>query len=109
MSDIRLREPARIFLRGTLDMTHTADISTQLQKMVTQLHNQGEKEITLDFSEVTRVDSSALALLTVCLSRARKNNYTLRLSALPDALRDLAKLCNMEDFLQSNQRNTNAT
>ncbi len=55
--------------------------------------------ITLDLGALTRVDSAGLALLIDWLAWARSSSRELRFVALPDSLRALARLSDVEPFL----------
>ncbi len=55
--------------------------------------------ITLDLAALTRVDSAGLALLIDWLAWARSSSRELRFVALPDSLRALARLSDVEPFL----------
>lgn len=56
-------------------------------------------EITLDLAALTRVDSAGLALLIDWLAWARSGSRVLRFVGLPDSLRALARLSDVEPFL----------
>jgi len=55
--------------------------------------------LVFDFSEVTRVDSSALALLLAWLRRAKARESTVELRALPESLCSLARLYGVDALL----------
>ena len=55
--------------------------------------------LVFDFSGVTRVDSSALALLLAWLRRAKVRGSAVELRALPDPLLALARLYGMDALL----------
>ena len=56
-------------------------------------------DITVDLGALTRVDSAGLALLIDWLAWARTTSRALRFTALPDSLRALARLSDVEPFL----------
>jgi phospholipid transport system transporter-binding protein len=56
-------------------------------------------DLVFDFSEVTEVDSSALALLFAWLRQAKARGSAVELRALPDALLALARLYGVEPLL----------
>jgi len=56
-------------------------------------------EISVDLAALTRVDSAGLALLIDWLAWARGAQRTLRFAALPESLRALARLSDVEAFL----------
>ncbi|MDR2015749.1 MAG: STAS domain-containing protein [Azoarcus sp.] len=57
--------------------------------------------VVLDFGGVTRVDSSALALLLAWLRRAKERGSAVELHALPEPLLALAQLYGVDDLLPS--------
>lgn len=54
----------------------------------------------IDFSEVTEVDSSAVALTLEWHRLAAQNNITLRLCNLPAAILNLSKLYGVSELIQ---------
>jgi phospholipid transport system transporter-binding protein len=56
-------------------------------------------DITVDLAGLTRVDSAGLALLIDWLAWARTTSRALRFAALPESLRALARLSDVEPFL----------
>lgn len=55
--------------------------------------------IVFDFSDITQVDSSALALLLAWIKRAKAHGTTVEFRALPNALLALAKLYGVDTLL----------
>jgi phospholipid transport system transporter-binding protein len=55
--------------------------------------------VVFDFSGVTRVDSSALALLLAWLRRAKTRGSAVELRALPESLLSLAQLYGVDTLL----------
>ncbi|MCL1825715.1 MAG: STAS domain-containing protein [Betaproteobacteria bacterium] len=55
--------------------------------------------LVFDFGNVTRVDSSALALLLAWLRRARERGSAVELHALPEPLLALARLYGVDALL----------
>lgn len=56
-------------------------------------------DINVDLSALTRIDSAGLALLIDWLAWARSASRSLRFAALPESLRSLARLSDVEPFL----------
>jgi phospholipid transport system transporter-binding protein len=54
----------------------------------------------IDFSEVTEVDSSAVALMLEWQRLAARNNIVLRLCNLPAAILNLSKLYGVSELVQ---------
>lgn len=56
-------------------------------------------ETTIDLSAVTQADSAALALLIDLCRVARKRQATLRVTGMPEGLKSLAALYDVEDVI----------
>lgn len=56
-------------------------------------------DLVFDFSEVTEVDSSALALVLTWLRQAKARGSVIELRALPESLLALARLYGVESLL----------
>ncbi len=56
----------------------------------------------LDFKAVTEVDSAAVALALECLREGRRRQLVLTLANLPEAMRHLADLYAVSEYLQPN-------
>lgn len=69
----------------------------------TVLREQGDallgKELPFDFTAVTEVDSSALAVIFAWQRNAQSQGKTIRLSGLPANLLSLASLYGVDDLL----------
>jgi phospholipid transport system transporter-binding protein len=61
----------------------------------------GLPELSLDLSGVTRVDSAALALLLEWLGQAQRDGRALRIHAIPDRLRSVARLTGTDDIIDA--------
>ena len=85
----------RFRLSGAATMNTVAALRTAgLQAFATS-----SGDITLNLAELTRVDSAGLALLIDWLAWARTTSRPLHFAALPEALRALARLSDVEPFL----------
>lgn len=60
---------------------------------------EGLRAVTIDLANVTEVDSAGLALLLEWVSWARQRGFTLSFANLPDKLRALARLSEVEGLL----------
>ncbi len=54
---------------------------------------------TVDFSQVTEIDSAAVALALEWLRQAARHNVALRLENLPSSMNNLAELYGVSEFL----------
>lgn len=72
---------------------------------VVQLRNQGEQQIKkidnvqIDFTEVTKCDSSALVLMLAWMRAAKSSGNKLRFISIPKELLAVAKLYGINEFL----------
>lgn len=58
-----------------------------------------EPETRIDLQGVEKVDSAAFALFVVWRNRAARNSSSLRFSHVPDKLKEIAQLANLERIL----------
>ncbi|MDR2209148.1 MAG: STAS domain-containing protein [Azoarcus sp.] len=85
-----MAEPSVVTLKGELTLeTAVAHLGLTLPA----------GNVVLDFRSVTRVDSSALALLLAWLRRAKVRRSTVELRALPESLLALARLYGVDTLL----------
>ena len=66
-----------------------------------------EREVEIDFSRVSNVDTAALSLIFEWQRRADLSNCKLSLTKLPVNLTSLAKLYGVQDFYTFNSRKLN--
>lgn len=63
-------------------------------------HRVGESEqLTIDFSGAGRCNSAALAVLIELQATARRHGHEVRFRAVPDGIRQLAKVCQVETWI----------
>jgi phospholipid transport system transporter-binding protein len=63
------------------------------------LFKQSGEQINIDLAEVTRADSSGLALLIEWMRNARIQNRQLRFLRLPEQMREMARVSGIEALL----------
>lgn len=80
---------------GVITVENAASILGELKPHIVN------KLSELDFSGVTRVDSSGLALMLSCKREAQKQNSLLRLTGLSDSVAILAELYGITPLLQA--------
>ncbi len=103
MSDgvCHLQQPqaGTLALAGTLGFANAAACHAQVARA---LHADG---ITvLDLGGLERADSAALACVLAWIADRRAHGRALRVSALPEGLRALARVCEVEDLLDAAAR-----
>jgi phospholipid transport system transporter-binding protein len=84
-------------LQGEVTFNTLTGLIAQLEKMLTV------EVVEFNCSEVTKADSSIIALLLYALQLAHQNKSTLKIVAVTDAIKKLLKLYGLEDLLTSNE------
>ena len=87
------REAGRMLLSGPVKLGNVAQLLEEGRMHL------AEGVATVDLSEVTELDSSALALLLAWLREAKAAGRALAFTNLPEALRTIARLYGVEDLL----------
>jgi len=80
---------------GELNMQTVPGIARQASAFLNGPHG----EVTIDLSGVTRADSAGLALLLDWSRVARRQQYTLRFTNLPEQLMQIAKVSELDEIL----------
>jgi phospholipid transport system transporter-binding protein len=84
----------RCQVSGVLDFTTARAALEQLNPLV-----EGSPQLQVDLTEVTHCNSAALALLIELKAVAHRTGHEVTFSAIPDALLQLAKVCQVENYL----------
>lgn len=84
-------------LRGQLQLGAVTDLLDRSRDLL--FGDASTSPWVLDLSGLERADSAALALLLEWMEMAEAKGGSLELRGLPDALRRIARLSNVEDFL----------
>ena len=84
-------------LQGEVTFNTLTGLIAQLEKLLT-----GEV-VGFDCSEVTKADSSTIALLLYALQLAHQNKSALKIVAVTDNIKKLLKLYGLEDLLSANE------
>jgi phospholipid transport system transporter-binding protein len=87
------REGRKMLVSGPVTLSNAAQVLEQGRQHL------AEGVRAVDFSEVTEVDSSALALALAWLRDARTAKRELAFANLPEALQTLARLYGVEQHL----------
>jgi phospholipid transport system transporter-binding protein len=98
MTAVRL-EPAgegRWLLAGDLDFATVPQAWNLLRPLLDR-----PGAVTLSLQKVQRANSAALGLLLEGLAQARNSGCELRLEALPQGLRDLAQVSNIDALIDA--------
>lgn len=84
-----------IRLEGVLDFTTAVSLRSDLEEAV----KAQSSDITLDFAGVTLTNSVSLSLILVAARALEGREGSLRLQSVPDGLRSIARVCELEDWL----------
>jgi ABC-type transporter Mla MlaB component len=82
-----------ITLSGVLTMDSVGAMYQQLKPF------EAGATLVMDASAVTRADSSALALVTTLMRRAREQNMRVEMKPLPHALSAIIQIYGLQDIL----------
>ncbi len=84
----------RVALDGTLDFDTAREVLGQGSRAI-----ESSELTTIDFAGVGRCNSAGLALMIEWLAVARRANRRVRFAHVPDGLRQLARVCQVEYLL----------
>lgn len=88
MATVQRQDDVSLFLTGELTFNTVLSVRTQLE---TQLSGVSQSQ-TLDFSGVTRADSSLLSLWLCAQRFVRSNGMQISAVGLPDSVQSLAQM-----------------
>ncbi|MGH8248700.1 MAG: STAS domain-containing protein [Gammaproteobacteria bacterium] len=81
-------------LSGVLDFASVPPLHTNAAD-----HFRGKSKVIVDLAGVTRSNSAGLALLLEWQHLAQREKCEIRLRNMPAALRNIARVCELEDLL----------
>ena len=84
----------RFELRGALDFSTVGELLSRGLDVFT-----GHRQVVLDLAGVTRANSAGLALLLEWLDHGKKRGFELRVVNLPESLRAIARMSNVDAML----------
>ena len=93
-ASIQAGDEGMLHLRGEVVIASVPKLLTEAEGLFA-----GGPQIVVDLAEVTRVDSSGLALMLEWLQLARAQNISLRFRNIPSSLLRIARLSNVEGLL----------
>ncbi len=96
-ASIELTENGTYCIRGELTFDTVTALLQQSKKLFT-----GQKEITINLTQVTHSNSAGLALLLEWLSQNKNSGQQIKFIAIPEALASIANLYNVREFLPQN-------
>ena len=87
-----------IRLRGPIDQTTVYDLE-KFRKSVSQHKGFTHKHILLDFKEVTRMDTAAVAQIIQAVSELKSKHYRVGVIHLQEMHRDMMRVLRVENWL----------
>jgi len=84
----------RFVVTGVLDFTTARHALDKLGALVSS-----NEQLLVDFSQVGRCNSAALALLIELKAIARRQGHQVSFSEVPGGIRQLAQVCQVEGFI----------
>lgn len=88
---------ATIGIEGELDFVTAVTLRPELEAAI----DGAGKDVVLDLSGVSRANSVGLSLVLVAARRVREKGGNLRLTEVPQALRSIATVCQLDEWLAS--------
>lgn len=79
---------------GTLDFASASTAATALAG-----HVRSRDGLTIDLQGVESANSAGLAVLIECLAEARRAGHTVHFRGVPDSLRQLARVCQVDGLI----------
>jgi phospholipid transport system transporter-binding protein len=86
-------EGGRCTVRGPITLANVTELLRESERLL------GAAELTVDLSEVTEADSSAVSLLLEWRRRARSAGRRIRYVNVPPGIQSLAKLYGVAELL----------
>ena len=84
---------AKIILSGDVDLQTTADLKSEIQNIT------DARQLDIDASQVTYIDSSGVAVLLLARQHCSQNNITLSLSSISDAVNRVLQIAKLDAML----------
>lgn len=100
MASVTLEQVAagQYLLKGELNMYSVPQLFADSQSQLAGLSG----EVSIDLAEVSRSDSAGLALLLAWLRLAQQHQLTLRFRNLPEQMRQIAQVSELDALLPLN-------
>jgi len=89
-------EGERVGLDGTIGFDNAPGILDEVNRAI-----RSTPSITIDLGQVRRSNSAGLALLIEWLAEARRHGHSVRYERVPEGLRQIARVCQVEALLNA--------
>lgn len=87
--------PGTILLHGDIDRGAEPDVSVAYESA----RKEGPATLTLDFTDVSYINSTGIAVIVGVLARARKDGVTVEAYGLTDHYRHVFQVTRLADFM----------
>ncbi|MEE9321852.1 MAG: STAS domain-containing protein [Granulosicoccus sp.] len=95
MSDFQIsRDGDTLSIAGVLDFTTAREVLEAVAPAIRETAS-----LTVDLGAVSSCNSAALALMIEWLGLARRNKHIVRFQSVPDGLRQLAVVCQVDSLI----------
>ncbi|MCK5923213.1 MAG: STAS domain-containing protein [Methylococcales bacterium] len=95
MSDFQIsRSGDTLSIAGVLDFTTASEVLEAVTPAI-----RDTESLTVDLGGVSSSNSAALALMVEWLGLARRNQHSVRFQAVPDGIRQLAVVCQVDSLI----------
>lgn len=101
-----VHDAERLRLEGELDFVSVMPLHDELKNFIAA---SAGKQITLDLSGLTHVNSVGMSLLLMAARIAEANQVQLQATGLPDGLMSMAAVCGLDDWLNTLSAATGST
>ena len=81
---------------GEITFSTSPDLRNQLLKLIDQKIN----KIVMDMKEITYIDSSGMATLVEILQKIKAINGQLKLSQVPDKIKEILEMVRLKDIFE---------
>lgn len=95
-AELAVTGDGRFELRGALDFSTVGELLSHGLEVF-----DGHRQVELDLTGVTRANSAGLALLLEWLDHGKKEGFEVRVINLPESLRAIARMSNVDAMLES--------
>lgn len=87
--------PATIMLHGDIDRGAEGDVTTAYESV----KGSAKDNLTLDFDDVTYINSTGIAVIVGLLAKARKDGLTVEAFGLTEHYRHVFEITRLADFM----------
>lgn len=101
-----VRDAEHLRMEGELNFDSVMPLHDELKRFIAASKG---KQVTLDLSGLTQVNSVGLSVLLMAARVAEANQVALQATGLPDGLLSMAAVCGLDDWLNTLSAATDST